>query len=465
MGLEEEEAEGRLNVQREWAGGAAGLAVRSRRRVAVLRRPVPSVLSPKCSVEWHPTRGRGVFAARDIAAGEALWYEPPIAWLESGDDQRGRVKEWMQTASREAKQGVEDLARTGELTEEIVFDLFNSHCFQFHGKRALFAASCLMNHSCAPNIVYQTYADACCVRAAIDLKAGDEILFTYARRMHGWGTNWRRKQLHSEKGFLCSCSLCSAKDLSRALPCRVEGCSGFRCPLPPAAGSEGEDEEWVCDKCGEKAGLDETIRNEEGMSGAVAMRLYLSAQPSIESIAVCYGGALKSVGGRHWSVAMLATAVLPLIPPSENALLLLLLQFIFAWRELAGQQVWHGWHLRALHTAVRRAAEGLKGAPKREAEALTLVYRSFFALAFGDKCPDSKWLLGLKPKAHQIGDCATLAVQCWEGLSRLCPSAVDGGAAWDHALSSGDPDALTALTAMTVFGAKAQQSHADPQPQ
>jgi len=84
----------------------------------------------------------------------------------------------------------------------------------------------LLNHSCAPTCVHYCVGSTMVVRAAADLRPGDEATVSYLAREVFAPLEERRRALSERYGFLCRCARCEAE---ARLPAAVrEAASGAR---------------------------------------------------------------------------------------------------------------------------------------------------------------------------------------------------------------------------------------------
>lgn len=91
----------------------------------------------------------------------------------------------------------------------------------FAGGR-LFLKFSRVNHSCVPNVVYVSMADAWKFKAYRPISPGIELLHSYLGEELLLPTEIRRRHLWRSKCFECACERCSAKaDPMRKIPCRL----------------------------------------------------------------------------------------------------------------------------------------------------------------------------------------------------------------------------------------------------
>eukprot|EP01065_Artemidia_motanka_P012976 TRINITY_DN17151_c0_g1_i3.p1 TRINITY_DN17151_c0_g1~~TRINITY_DN17151_c0_g1_i3.p1 ORF type:complete len:497 (+),score=149.92 TRINITY_DN17151_c0_g1_i3:23-1492(+) len=370
-----EERKDRAALQRardvEFATAVLGPA---RRSLTVLTHPDPACLAGGFEVRRDPLRGRGVFARRAFEPGEVLWAERPFISVPD----LSHVEAWLGGASAAARTEASVLAQTGELTADVLKRLMKSHAFLHRGHKVLFPAACLMNHSCSPNVIYQSYQDQACLRAAARIEAGAEVLHSYARREHGWSTADRRAALLAEKGFSCSCSLCTSPDRTRSR----------RCPTCPAHADHAGDSEWVCSRCGRVA------MDAEEESGVAAAVRRVQAAPQTAAAAALLLAAVQRLGPRHWtaaSAALSAAGCLSQQPGADPAAVAALLRYYFAWRDHTGFGVWHAWTLKAAATGTLAVARTDTAA----AAALAARFEAIHRMSFGAGCPASMQLAAL----------------------------------------------------------------------
>ncbi|MEW5301046.1 MAG: hypothetical protein WDW38_009384 [Sanguina aurantia] len=86
----------------------------------------------------------------------------------------------------------------------------------------LFPEFSLFNHSCAPNAInYVLNGDTMVVRAATDVKAGDEVTISYMGRPQLTPVGDRLEHLQRDYGFICDCKRCTKES---ALAERLDEC-------------------------------------------------------------------------------------------------------------------------------------------------------------------------------------------------------------------------------------------------
>eukprot|EP01062_Namystynia_karyoxenos_P038926 TRINITY_DN28294_c0_g1_i3.p1 TRINITY_DN28294_c0_g1~~TRINITY_DN28294_c0_g1_i3.p1 ORF type:complete len:511 (+),score=117.74 TRINITY_DN28294_c0_g1_i3:119-1651(+) len=357
--LRPEEAAARAALQREWASGAAQLGIALRRGP---KPAAPTPAPPGCEVREIPGRGRGLFLTRAARAGETLWEEPPVLVCRTQED----IRDWLRHSPPAARAAVQTLAGTTEpLTEQALLAVLNRFCFSFHGHKALFSGACLLNHSCDPNIVYQSGESFGRIVATDDLRPGDELLHTYARREHGWCTWERRSKLLAEKGFLCDCRLCLQPDRTRPLQC--PRCTSGVCLSTAIRGQLAEC--WRCSSCGASpaaAEMGPAIEQERAAWAAWAAAVRAGQVASPCDAAALLRQCARALPPQHWICCFVAQWLLGARSAEacamSTAALRAVLDYYFAWREDAQYRLWYAWTLTSASRAViDAAAAGLAG--------------------------------------------------------------------------------------------------------
>lgn len=107
--------------------------------------------------------------------------------------------------------------------------------------KAIFLIGSKVEHSCIPNVAYQTKCGHLMYRAVRPIRAGERVSFPYICPHPEQSLSERRSLLETGKLFLCSCELCRGPEMNRPLACCVRDCIGiaFR-----------TERKWTCDECG-----------------------------------------------------------------------------------------------------------------------------------------------------------------------------------------------------------------------
>lgn len=110
-----------------------------------------------------------------------------------------------------------EIAKSDEEFMRKVCQVFDTNAFEtvvsIEGERSislrgLFPLGALQNHSCTPNTRhYFTSQGVMVTRAAVAIKAGEELTMTYTDLL--WDTSLRRRYLLESKHFECNCKRCS----------------------------------------------------------------------------------------------------------------------------------------------------------------------------------------------------------------------------------------------------------------
>lgn len=139
-----------------------------------------------------------------------------------------------------------------------VFNGFKYNAKGVEGSSALFAVASKINHSCRPNLAYQSFgvqAGKASWVAKHGIAPGEELNKSYIDVESGstggfWSAAMRRRVLRDSKLFVCGCRACTAYeggDMKRCLPC--PGChAGF--VSYRVVGNTVERTPWMCEACG-----------------------------------------------------------------------------------------------------------------------------------------------------------------------------------------------------------------------
>ncbi|EFJ18438.1 hypothetical protein SELMODRAFT_419787 [Selaginella moellendorffii] len=200
----------------------------------------------------HDGRGRGIFLTRDVQLGDLLLACNPIAAVSSAAshdadedlvveivkacvESERRLKQIYAMADREAAEvtalpdlapfkcntgkvaatprssrGV-DVARIRRARDRVGYSSQGSGGSYVPG---LWASVGLINHSCIPNASKMSIGDVVFVRAAKDLKAGDEVLLSYLEPPLAPYAGYREKMIQ-QYNFECSCERCKLEQSHR----------------------------------------------------------------------------------------------------------------------------------------------------------------------------------------------------------------------------------------------------------
>lgn len=113
--------------------------------------------------------------------------------------------------------------------------------------RVLAPIACKVAHSCSPNISVNVDVDAGVVEATAcrRIVTGDVLGSWYFQDTGLWwmGSDVRRAIFETERGFLCNCERCQARDPCRAIPCERCGCEASPSPRSSSTMT------WNCSSC------------------------------------------------------------------------------------------------------------------------------------------------------------------------------------------------------------------------
>lgn len=172
-------------------------------------------------------KGQGVFATRDIKAGEVIIDEKPVLAFDLTKRAiKGRApppavfdayvkldstgQEWLRslTESDSAEQKIQnakDALRPGNRHVGLIIAKFNNNCFAGDMVDLLPRDGARINHSCAKNATWDAVLERFVVRAIVDISEGEEILISYVRVVK---PRAERQESLSNYGFTCNCEKC-----------------------------------------------------------------------------------------------------------------------------------------------------------------------------------------------------------------------------------------------------------------
>lgn len=155
---------------------------------------------------------------------------------------------------------------------------------------ALYATTCMMEHSCVPNTKHLFNTSGkdvkdkykITVKVVVPINKGDHVATMYSHAL--WGTQARRQHLKDTKYFSCKCIRCSdPTELGTylsAMKCFGDDkgpCDGIHLPEDPLD----EETDWACNKCTVKVNnsqiniliseMGEEVENVQMMGGSVNM--------------------------------------------------------------------------------------------------------------------------------------------------------------------------------------------------
>ncbi|KAH7303856.1 hypothetical protein B0I35DRAFT_446122 [Stachybotrys elegans] len=164
-------------------------------------------------VRPSPGKGRGVFAAQDIARGTHIMEERPLFTGYAIADMTSDIE--TEFAQLSAEQQTEYLSchehkLQGEPESGRLLRILRSNAYTTQeGRIAIYPKVALINHSCQPNVLNADNQNTRIIIAMRDIVKGEEIFTTYIPLlMHTADRNQRLYQY----GFQCQCEACKTSE-------------------------------------------------------------------------------------------------------------------------------------------------------------------------------------------------------------------------------------------------------------
>jgi len=228
--------------------------------------PVPPFVGPVRSA-IVPGRGRGLFAERDLAAGDLLMACAPLALALAPPGQQPQPEALLRalrqalaespaaaaataamydgsadSAARNPEQQQPEGIAGVDLESLVGLNAYGepwtdvaataARCEPFAAFLGLWPRFCLLNHDCAPNCSTLVLGRTMVVRAARAVPAGAELTISYAGPMAAAPLSPRRAALRRSFGFDCACRRCAAE--SRAPEQTAQALARVHAGLPEA---------------------------------------------------------------------------------------------------------------------------------------------------------------------------------------------------------------------------------------
>jgi hypothetical protein len=243
-------------------------------------------------VDTKSAMGRVVIATKDFIAGDIVLSETPAIVF---DDQVGYNSLWdayLKAPPDKQKEVLEmqadSVAGDKEINDQITSDLrtyneqmdpslarnlveialINAHAFQPEGtgsysehelsesKAALFTMGSKIEHSCAPNISFETSPTGLLEYVTeMPIAKKQRLSISYQSHVYEESRQHRRQNIRESKGFLCQCSRCLSLD-----ECSPLNCS--HCQQKGTLFQRGVDNSWMCQACDWKGDAAESIENQ-----------------------------------------------------------------------------------------------------------------------------------------------------------------------------------------------------------
>eukprot|EP00980_Cylindrotheca_fusiformis_P013460 scaffold3437_cov113-Cylindrotheca_fusiformis.AAC.27 len=233
-------------------------------------------------VDTNSPLGRVVLATKDFKAGEIVLCEAPAIVFE---DQTGYTALWdaYQNASPQTQKEILEMQADSVLGEKEIMEriqtdlllmkkkrneeidptlartlveiaLINAHAYQPEGtttegydselsKAALFTMGSKVEHSCAPNISFETSSKGLLEYVTqVPIFKNERLSISYQSHVYEESRSQRRQNIHESKGFLCECSRCLNYDECNPLDCH-------HCNVKGTLFQLGADLSWKCQAC------------------------------------------------------------------------------------------------------------------------------------------------------------------------------------------------------------------------
>lgn len=193
--------------------------------------PLHLALCPPFTISQVPGKGRGLVATRRLRTGATVLREKPIISLPTSQEDplkllklftalpslhKNRVLEFYDFMGKDTCEDSAELM--AKLVRIVKFNSIKSEEDEEPSKNLYFSAS-LINHSCAPNLVWYPEQGHLVARLLVPVRKGGELTVCYfpcplARYTRGEGcpTRDQRRRLLAPYRFHCRCALCLVDD-------------------------------------------------------------------------------------------------------------------------------------------------------------------------------------------------------------------------------------------------------------
>mmetsp|Transcript_68992 Transcript_68992/g.127129 ORF Transcript_68992/g.127129 Transcript_68992/m.127129 type:complete len:345 (-) Transcript_68992:82-1116(-) len=210
------------------------------------------IVENRLRLDSVPGFGKGYVAAKDLAAGEVLFFDTSFAWAPVDGDKephfiiaekaikRGRSSARRTNAIADAqadffydcilkslplKGGMEraffEEMSDPDMREQMltcsIAEGCSLWCSEEPGFMALYAAAAWFNHSCAPNATIESSRSSLVLRAVAPIPQGSEVTISYLPlQLLDLDAAKRRQRLQGGRGFDCRCTRCSEEGVASA---------------------------------------------------------------------------------------------------------------------------------------------------------------------------------------------------------------------------------------------------------
>ena len=270
-------------------------------------------------------RGRGLLATRAYAPGDVVWAEEPLVSWQSGEEMEVAEEVFQAEGKRVAR--LVGLLQAHEAGPVVVPDetpaggkppgewyrrwaeVLQANCWGYtpfeEDCRALLLLGSLVNHSCLPNVRYDTKDGraAAVFRAVAPIQPGDELTATYTQMLP---TLQRQEELRKDRRFTCTCEKCAGPDAARSIACPTASCRGA---VVPRSAADGDTAGWLCGACGGTFGaaaMASAVKAEAWVSLLAATHAAVELTDVSAHLAAALAFAARHLGARHWTVVFLA---------------------------------------------------------------------------------------------------------------------------------------------------------------
>jgi hypothetical protein len=177
--------------------------------------------------------GRILVATRDFAEGDVVLEEAPLL-VSKDTSSRASLAAYL-AADEDTKADVMDMFHTaapGSSVSTVLEDIFAKNALSYFGKviageahgavaksSALFLVGSKVEHSCSPNLAYNSLSGNLVYKAVTAIPSGTRLTFSYIDSSPEVCTIKRRRDLFETKKFICECARCVGPDLARELKC------------------------------------------------------------------------------------------------------------------------------------------------------------------------------------------------------------------------------------------------------
>eukprot|EP01064_Diplonema_japonicum_P025960 TRINITY_DN37383_c0_g1_i1.p1 TRINITY_DN37383_c0_g1~~TRINITY_DN37383_c0_g1_i1.p1 ORF type:complete len:617 (+),score=156.49 TRINITY_DN37383_c0_g1_i1:54-1853(+) len=262
-------------------------------------------------------KGRSLVADEHIPQGTVIWREAPLVVWQAGSEMEAAKEIFLDPPVAELV-GILQTHTTQPIvvpnppnpdiqpppqwfkwwSEVLQINAWGFTAFE-EEHRALFLLGSFLNHSCEPNVRYDTKdgREEAGFVALRDIHPAEELVVSYS---HHLSTAMRYEEMKHDRRFTCKCPRCADTDWARGRRCTD-------CPHGVTYPTGTEDEAWKCTACRSLTAPDKG--DEKWITLLVETHIDLEDIPESHLVAdVLF--AIQVLGPKHWTVMALSEHLL-----------------------------------------------------------------------------------------------------------------------------------------------------------